>query len=270
MPVLSIHNVSIQAWGATLINNLTLELGAGELLAIIGPNGAGKTSLINTIVNNGHNSQIVTGELLVCGQSYDNWLLQERSTHLALLPQLSTLNFPFTVTEVVQLGRIPHQTGKRIDNKIIEEALSALDIFHLKQRLYTQLSGGEKQRVQLARVMAQIWRAKDVEPQSKEKKGQAQRLLLLDEPSSSLDLGHQQQLMDIIRRFADQGVAIVMIAHDVNLAAKYADNILALCCGEVIGLGKPEAVIHSELIKKLYQVDVSVIPHPHTKKPIVV
>jgi iron complex transport system ATP-binding protein len=266
MPVLSIHNFSIRAWGVTLLNQLDLQLESGELLAIIGPNGAGKTSLINAIVNAGHRNQTTSGELMVCGRSYKAWLPSERAKQLALLPQLSTLNFPFTVEEVTQLGRIPHQTGKQVDNEIIEEALAALDILHLKQRLYTQLSGGEKQRVQLALVMTQIWRAEDAGSHGSSNN----RLLLLDEPTSSLDLGHQQQLMKVIRRFVDQGVAIVMVAHDVNLVANHADKLLALCCGEVFAQGPPESVITSELMKKLYQVDVSVIPHPISQKPMVV
>ncbi|MGH1439793.1 MAG: heme ABC transporter ATP-binding protein [Cellvibrionaceae bacterium] len=271
MTALSIHNLSVHAWGAVLINQLTLDLEAGELLAIIGPNGAGKTSLINTIVNAGHKGQAVSGELSVCGRPYHQWSPKHRAKQLAVLPQLNTLNFPFTVNEVVQLGRIPHQTGVKIDNDIIEAALAALDISHLKQRLYTQLSGGEKQRVQLARVMTQIWRSEDVYSDiDSESKQNDQRVLLLDEPTSSLDLGHQQQLMKIIRGFADQGVAIVIVAHDVNLVANHADKIVALSCGEVMAQGSPEEVITVELIKKLYQVDASVMKHPVTNKPVVV
>jgi len=269
MSVLDIKNLSIRAWGVTLINQLDLQLESGELLAIIGPNGAGKTSLINTIVNAGHRNQKTSGELMVCGHNFSEWSPNERAKQLALLPQLSTLNFPFTVEEVAQLGRIPHQTGKYVDDDIIEEALAALDISHLKQRLYTQLSGGEKQRVQLARVMIQIWRTEDTSSRGMCNENN-NRLLLLDEPTSSLDLGHQQQLMKIIRRFADQGVGIVMVAHDVNLVANHADTLLALCCGEVLAQGSPEKVITSELMKKLYQVDVDIISHPVSQKPLVV
>jgi len=272
MSVLSLQNLSIHAWGTNLVNKRTLDLKAGELLAIIGPNGAGKTSLINTIVNAGHKGQVVGGELRVCGHPYHQWSPKHRARQLAVLPQFNTLNFPFTVNEVVQLGRMPHQTGVKIDADIIEAALEALDISHLKQRLYTQLSGGEKQRVQLARVMTQVWRSEDacsnVEDKD-EKPMNNQRLLLLDEPTSSLDLGHQKQLMKVVRRFADQGVAIIIVVHDVNLAANYADQLLALCCGNVIAQGKPENVITPALIKNLYQVDTTVLVHPNTNKPVV-
>jgi iron complex transport system ATP-binding protein len=259
MSVLSIDNVSVLAWGARLLNEVSLCVNSGELLAIIGPNGAGKTTLMNTLVNEGHKQQVVSGNITVCSHKYNEWSALERARHVALLPQLSSLNFPYTVYEVIQLGRFPHSTGKSIDQLIIRDALKALDISHLKDRLYTQLSGGEKQRVQLARVMVQVWRADDAES----------RLLLLDEPTSSLDLGHQQQLMHVIRAFADQGVGIIMVAHDINLVSQYADQLLALCCGEVVAQGAPQDVITPHLMNKLYQVDVDVVPHPVNAKPVV-
>jgi iron complex transport system ATP-binding protein len=160
----------------------------------------------------------------------------------------------------VGLARTPHSSGKTRDAEIIAEALKALDILHLKDRLYTQLSGGEKQRVQLARVMAQIWC----------KENNDRRLLFLDEPTASLDLGHQQQLMKVIRNFSNQGVAIVMIVHDINLAINYSDKLLALINGESVGSGRPEKVITKELIKKLYNLDVEIAPHPISSKPMII
>ena len=260
MSVLRIRDLSVQAWGARLLNRISLDVKAGESLAVIGSNGAGKTTLINAIIDAHHwqASYQVSGDITLCGHATD-WQAEERARHIALLPQASVLNFPFTVEEVVKLSRIPHNTGMAIDNRIIQDALVALDIQHLKQRLYTRLSGGEKQRVQLARVMAQIWRSDDA----------SQRLLLLDEPTSSLDLGHQQQLMEAIRIFADQGVAIVMVLHDINLAIRHADKLLALCCGEAVAQGRPEEIITAELIYTLYQIEVDITPHPKTGKPII-
>lgn len=257
--VLKIENLSVSVGEINLIDSVSLTLNAGELLAVIGPNGAGKTTLLNTLVNQCQPAQSVRGDIYLCGQHYDKWSDSKRAQRVALLPQLSSLNFPYTVTEVIQLGRLPHSSGQEVDRELIQEALVALDIEHLQQRLYTQLSGGEKQRVQLARVMVQIWREEDA----------AQRLLILDEPTSSLDLGHQQQLMETIRKFADQGVAIIMVAHDINLVAHHADQLLALCCGRVLAYGNPEAVIDAELIEKLYQAKASVIAHPVTQKPVV-
>lgn len=260
MSVLVFDTVSINAWGVHLIHKVSFSVNKGEILAIIGPNGAGKTSLMNTVVNAGHKNQSLSGNITVCGQAHSAWLPEARARHVALLPQSSLLNFPYTVNEVIQLGRMPHATGQLIDNVIINNALHSLDIAHLKERLYTQLSGGEKQRVQLARVMVQIWRAEDAD----------ERLLLLDEPSASLDLGHQQQLMTIIREFANQGVAVVMVAHDINWVSQHADQLLALCCGEAIAQGRPDEVVNSQLMKTLYQVDVDVLPNPVNNKPLVI
>lgn len=262
LPVLSLQGVEVNAWGITLLQNISLQLSAGEVLAVIGPNGAGKSSLLSTVVGD---LPVAQGRLQACGfyadgSLCDPALARQRAKQIALLPQLSLLNFPYRVAEVVALGRSPHDSGIEQDQRIVAEALAAMDIAHLSERLYTQLSGGEKQRVQLARVMAQVWSADDASP----------RLLLLDEPSSSLDLGHQLQLMDAIRRFAKQGVAVMMVVHDVSLAASYADCLLALDQGHPIALGTPEAVVTETVMQELFKIPLRVIQHPENGKPMVV
>jgi len=274
MSILTVDNVSVKAWGAQLLNNISFHVEKGEIISIIGPNGAGKTTLMNALLDAGMNTSNpngqyqLTGDIALCGHRVSNntvsgksstWKAKDRARHVALLPQLSLLNFPYTVHEVVELSRIPHSTGMKVDQEIIHAALDALDITHLKQRFYTQLSGGEKQRVQLARVMAQIWRSEDA----------AQRLLLLDEPTSSLDLGHQQQLMNGVRMFANEGVAVVIVVHDVNLVAHYSDRVLALSCGEMVAEGVPKETITPELMQALYGVDVDVIAHPVNGQPVI-
>jgi iron complex transport system ATP-binding protein len=263
MQTLTVDNLSVYVDETPLVDGVSLELNQGEVLAVIGSNGAGKTTLIETIageIKEEHPNYKVAGNITFNNWSIKQWQPRDKAKHLAYLAQLSALNFPFTVEEVIELGRIPHSTGVAVDKRITEEVLSLLDIAHLQTRLYTQLSGGEKQRVQIARVMSQVWREEDAE----------NRLLILDEPTSSLDLGHQQQLISVINDFARSGVAIILVVHDVNLVSRFADQILGLCCGRVITSGKPEAVITPENMKSLYQVDVNVITHPETKKPIVV
>ncbi len=254
--------LTVHAWGARLLNQISFSLEAGEILAIIGPNGAGKSTLLNALVSSEHEQQQIQGQIHCCGFSPSDRHIdpQKKAKHLAILPQQSQLNFPFTVEEVVRLSRIPHQTGKAIDQDIMSDVLSRLDITHLQGRLYTQLSGGERQRVQLARVMSQIWRSEDANP----------RLLLLDEPTSSLDLGHQQQLMQVIKQFAESGVAVVMVLHDINLTINCADKVLALCCGEMLAYGKPADEITSALMQGLYGVDVDVVVHPESQQRVVV
>jgi iron complex transport system ATP-binding protein len=258
--VLQIDNLSVEAWGVTLLRDLSMQLSAGEILAIIGTNGAGKTSLLNTLLGD---LPVSKGRISICGYDLkeaatDTASIRQRAKHISMLPQLSLLNFPYRVDEVVSLARIPHDSGNIQDAEIIKQALAAMDITHLKHRYYTQLSGGEKQRVQLARVMAQIWRAEDADP----------RLLLLDEPTSSLDPGHQQQLMQAIRSFSDQGVAVVIVMHDVSMAACYADYLLALDAGNVAALGSVEEVVTADLMQQIFKAKLEVIQHPVSGKPV--
>ena len=257
MQTLKLQGVTVNAGGNTLVKAVSVNVNSGEILGIIGPNGAGKTTLLRAI---SCDVELTSGLVSIDDQPVGNIDARQRACQLAVLPQFSSLNFPFTVEEVVELGRIPHSTGKQCDNRIVTEALHTMRILHLRKRLYTHLSGGEKQRVQLARVMSQIWRKEDTH---------GIRLLLLDEPTSALDLGHQQQLMKVIRDFAYQGVAIIMAVHDINLVARYADNVLALSSGHTVAYGQPSDVIKAEVIKRLYAVYARVIHHPETNRPVV-
>lgn len=238
-----------------LVNNVSFHANAGEVLAIIGPNGAGKSTLLKAIAGDIKFS----GNITLQGFEDDSTL---RARQLAVLPQLSLLNFPYRVSEVVNLARIPHNTGRSRDNDIVEEALTLMDINFLSERLYTELSGGEKQRVQLARVLAQIWQEGDAP--------NGARLLLLDEPTAALDLGHQRLLMNAIREFANQGITVVMVLHDINLAARYADSALAMLCSERLAFGSIDSVINKDNIKSLFNIDVHIGRHPEHNSPLVI
>jgi len=238
-----------------LVENVVAELSSGEVLSIIGPNGAGKSTLLKAIAGD----LSYGGQISIEGVCLDPKL---RARQIAVLPQLSLLNFPFRVSEVVGLARIPHSTGSQRDQQIIKEALTMMDIDFLANRLYTELSGGERQRVQLARVLAQIWNAGDAP--------NGCRMLLLDEPTAALDLGHQQQLMEAIRLFAAQGVGVLMVLHDINLAAQYSDNLLALLCSQQIAFGRPKDVITAKNLKILFDVEANVIEHPTHAIPVVI
>ena len=258
MQALKLDHVTISRAGTSLVEAVSIDVNSGEILGIIGPNGSGKTTLLRAI---SCDAELTSGSVLMAGQPIRQMDARQRACQLAILPQLSSLNFPYTVEEVVELSRIPHSTGRRWDRQIVKQALHAMDILYLRERLYTHLSGGEKQRVQLARVMAQIWDSADT-PKT--------RLLLLDEPTSALDLGHQQQLMQAVKNFASQGVAVIMAIHDINLVARYTDNVLALSNGRVLAYGQPEDVITAAVIKQLYTVDISVINHPDDGSPTVI
>lgn len=256
MALLDINNVGVSVAGKELISGIDLALDDGEILAVVGPNGAGKTTLLNTVSGD---VDISRGEVRMGGKHLSAWEQREKARSLAVLPQLSLLNFPYTVEEVVSLGRTPHDTGQKQDREIVREAICAMDIEYLSDRLYTQLSGGEKQRTQLARVMAQIWRCEDSKV----------RLLLLDEPTAALDVGHQQQLMSVIEDFAGTGAGVLMVVHDINIAAKYAHKILALAGGRPIACGPAGDVLSEELLQELFNVEVRIVPNHETHKKCV-
>ena len=256
MTLLSARHISAAIDGRPLIQDVSLEVAAGEVLAIIGPNGAGKTSLARTLTGDLIPQQ---GDVLFGGQPLVHYSADVRARSLAMLSQQTVLNFPFAVTDVVQLGRIPHGTGLLIDKEIVAETLAAMDMYHCANRLYTHLSGGEKQRVQLARVIAQIWRREDAPA----------RLLILDEPTASLDVAHTRQLMRVIRHLAHDGAAVIMIVHDFNIAARYADCIAVLKNGIVEAQGAPAKVITEHTMARIFGVESRVVPHPENGKPMV-
>lgn len=257
MPLLELNNVSCAPWGKTLLSGINLRLEAGEIHGLIGTNGAGKSTLLRCI-----SGEIAPdeGEVLLTNRPIGEWNTVERARQLALLPQQALLNFPFTVKEVVSLGRIPHATGFARDQIIVEQAMSATDVSNMATRLYTQLSGGEKQRVQLARIFAQVWSVGT----------QGNQLILLDEPTNGLDLGHQQMLMEQLRRLANDGFTIVLVLHDFNIIASIADNITVLHQAQVTAQGSPQEVLTVDLFRDIFSSDVDIVPHPRHHHPVVI
>lgn len=257
MDIMRISQACASPWGKELLRDINLQIAAGEILAIIGPNGAGKTSLLNVMSGS---TPLASGEIRLKDKHLHEWDRLGRARAVAVLPQQSSLSFPYSVEEVILLGRTPHGSGATNDRDLLADVMHATDTAALRHRLYTELSGGEKQRVQLARVFAQVWRPADSDI----------RLLLLDEPTSALDLAHQQLVMDQLHRLAEQGCAIVMVLHDFNLAASIADQVLALQDGHPACLGKPQDVMTKTLFKRVFGVDVDIISHPASGKPLVI
>lgn len=241
-----------------LLDDVSMEMRGGEVLAVVGANGAGKSTLRKVLCGDLIAS---SGEVLMNNLPLANWTLPERARVRAVLPQDSSLDFPFTALEVVLMGRAPHVAGAESerDYEIARAALSEVDALRLEKRIYPTLSGGERQRVQLARVLAQIWEASG-EP----------RCLLLDEPTSSLDLTHQHQTLKIAKKFARQAVAVLIILHDLNLAAQYADRIALLKNGKIVRLDAAEKVFTPDAIQETFGVKVSVIKHPHFDCPLII
>lgn len=256
MSLLQASSISAETHGVQLISDVSLNLNAGEVITIVGPNGAGKTSLARALTGE---LPLSHGEILLNDKPLRQHQRQDRARQLAVLAQQTSLNFPFLVSDVVHLGRIPHQSGRQIDFEVVTQVLTAMDMVARADNIYTWLSGGEKQRVQLARVMAQIWRAVD----------SSSRVLILDEPTASLDVAHTGQLMRMVKQLAEGGVGVIMILHDFNLAARYADRILVLKNSRLEAEGEPGTVLTESNMRRLFDVECRIIPHPDSGRPMV-
>jgi iron complex transport system ATP-binding protein len=240
------------------IRRLTFDVGKGEILGIIGPNGSGKTSLLKLLakVLRAH-----AGSVRLFGTSLDRLSQDAVARTVALVPQDTAQLFPFTISELVLMGRFPHHSaGWRFggleweapeEMQLAERVMTDLHVRHLADRMLHEVSGGERQRAFIARALVQ-------EP----------TVLLLDEPTVFLDLNHQVEIVSILRRLnARQGLTVVMVSHDLNLASQVCDRLLLIRQGEVAALGKPEEVIRPDILQEVYGCQVLVDPHPVTGRP---
>ena len=256
---LEARNITVRINGSTLLDNVSNIVHPGEVLAILGANGAGKTTLVKTLAGD---IKPDSGQILMGDRPLDQWPRRAQAQVRAILPQSSTLNFPFTVLEVVLMGRTPHLRGieQAEDYQIARDALELTETLELQNRAYTTLSGGERQRVQLSRVLAQIWTSPE----------KSNRYLLMDEPLNNLDLAHQHDTLRIAHSFAEQGVVVVIVLHDLNLAAQYADRVIILKRGKLLAMGAPCDVLTSETIRAAFDIEVGVIDHPYMDCPLIV
>lgn len=223
---LSLRNAGYGSNGTQILEPLDLEFASGTKTVLLGPNGAGKTTLLRLLSGFFPSD---SGEVELDGRSIRGFQLADRSRCMAVLTQQNSLDFPFTAREVVAMGRIPY--GRTSDgDHVVDEVLSRLRLDG--DRIYTTLSGGERQLVHIGRVLAQIW-------------GQgAGACLLLDEPTAALDLKRQQLVVSILKDLSGSGITEVIVIHDVNLAAELADKIVLLSDGKVIASGEREAVLN--------------------------
>lgn len=253
--MLQAHQLTVARAGQTVLSEVSLCLRPGEVLGVLGPNGAGKSSLLGVLSGELAAS---SGWVRLDNRALAHWPGRERARRLAVLPQFSSLSFGFSVEQVVQMGRMPHDSGRQADQQVINEVLRAVDASHLAGRSYLQLSGGERQRVHLARVLAQLW------------PGAAGQVLLLDEPTSMLDPLHQFKVLEAVRGFVSQGASVLLILHDLNLAARYCDQLLLLNEGRVQACGSPETVLHPALLHSVFGIEVLVQPHPERGHPLII
>ncbi|WP_417686750.1 heme ABC transporter ATP-binding protein [Roseibium sp.] len=245
---LSIEGVGI-AYGKTLIvDGVKLSAEAGKVHTIIGPNGSGKSTLLKAISG----ELRYAGSITLAGHGIAESSTRTLANIRGVLPQHSALSFPLTVAEVVNLGILKHAgTLSQADrHQRILDALCLVDLKGFETRTYQTLSGGEQQRVQLARVLCQVW-----EPVAAHG---TPRWLFLDEPVSSLDIKHQMQIMDVARGFARRGGGVLAIMHDLNLTGAYADTVTVLRRGKILAHGSVEDVYRDEILSAAYDYDIRV------------
>jgi iron complex transport system ATP-binding protein len=234
---IDIHHLSHSYGTRPVLSDVTFSVAAGEFFIIIGPNGSGKTTLLKTLAGI---DTLQTGRVKIFDRAIGRYSRKALAKTLSFVPQSMPLDFPFSVMQTVLMGRYPHLGVLGIEGEadlaVARRALEFTGVTHLAERKMDQLSGGERQRAFIARALCQ-------EP----------KLLLLDEPTAALDLAHQGRVMDLMEQLKrEAGTTVLMVSHDVNLAAMYADRLLLLKEGQIIALGTPRQVMTYEILESVY------------------
>ncbi|WP_022822976.1 heme ABC transporter ATP-binding protein [Hymenobacter norwichensis] len=257
--MLEANLVSYAIGEKTLLHDATLACRPGEVTVLLGPNGAGKTTLLRLLAGLYPPS---TGQVLLDGHPLSSFNSTQLARQRAVMSQQIHLAFPLSVQDVVLMGRYPHfqRSPTRHDQHLAQQALADMGMSSFAGRDYSTLSGGEAQKVQMARVLAQIWEAP----------AQGSRVLLLDEPVSSLDVQYQHQLLQRARQLAHEQAIVVAILHDINLAVSYADRLVLLKNGHIHATLPDPAELTEPLLRDVFAVDMRLLINPYTQKPVVV
>ncbi|KAA0130740.1 heme ABC transporter ATP-binding protein [Chryseobacterium sp. SN22] len=250
------HQITYKHKDFHILDAVDVHLEYGEFLAIVGPNGAGKSSLLSMLANEVKCKQ----QILFKDRSISDWPVQELSRHKAKFSQHNSNDIPLDVKDVVMMGRYPYFDAQpqKEDLEAMNNMMYETDVFHLKDREYNTLSGGEKQRVHLSRVMAQL------------QNEIVHKLLFLDEPLNNLDVKHQYKALETIKNFTRKTNSAVVVLHDLNLAAQYADKILLMKSGRAAAYGTPEEVFTAENISNAYNFPCTICEHPITHNPMII
>lgn len=253
--MIAAHHLSLTINGRSLLKDVSLNIQPGLFTAIAGPNGAGKTSLLKIL---SRESTQYKGELSINGTPASKYNAADLSRVRSVLPQSSHLQFPFTVQQIVEMGR-HYQSSPEQTKNVLEEVMKLTDIEGWNERNYLTLSGGEQQRVQLARVLAQVWEVKSYP-----------RYILLDEPTSSLDIAQQQMIFGLVKLACDRNIGVMAIVHDLNQVAQFADNLYFLKEGKVVAQGGIKEVFTKDNIEETFCCRVNVYHDPCTNCPYIV
>jgi iron complex transport system ATP-binding protein len=248
------ENLQVCYGSRAALRGVDLTARPGELTAIVGPNGSGKSTLLGALTA----TLPCRGRVTLNGRDITTLKPWQLAAERAVLPQAAQLAFPFTVLEVVRLGLQAGSAGDRPEVPL--QALARVGLAHYADRSFQDLSGGEAQRVMLARVLAQVWAPVEAG---------VPRWLLLDEPVSSLDIAHQLQVMQIARGFARAGGGVIAVLHDLNLTALYADRIAVLCEGQRLAFGPPQAVLTDAILSRAYGCHLRVSTPPRAGTPYI-
>jgi len=252
LPILQIKDIGFRYQKKQVLRRVSFDVKKGEIIGIIGPNGSGKTTLLKIIDGLLFPQE---GEILVEGEFLRQKNRKELAGIIAFVPQEFSLVFPFSVQEIVMMGRYPHLNNLRFegndDYRIVREAMEMTDTLHLSKRMIHHISGGERQRVLIARALAQ-----------------KPRIILLDEATAFLDIKYQIALFELIKKLNKlRGLTVIVVTHDINLAGQYTDRIILLQEGKIHSIGTPGQVITEGNINEVYEADVLVDKNPRTGAP---
>jgi len=248
--MIELRNVQVLRSKRAILQDITLRIHPGEVSVIIGMNGAGKSSLVRLLSGEWKPD---AGTLLWKGKPLSDLKASESATFRATVPQQSDLRFNFTVREVVEMGRFPHRkTCASLNQKRIEQALEDVELLDRAESIATTLSGGEKKRMLLARALVQLSEARDV----------GEGILLLDEPTAHLDLHHQEKLLERMRSYASEGLTVIAVLHDLNHAARIADQLILLHQGYLLEAGPVSRAMHPERLSTIFGVQLKKITLP--------
>lgn len=237
------NNISYTIGSKGILHDVSFTLKPGEFKAVVGPNGAGKSSLLKIVIGE---NKYYQGKVSYHDKPLKAFGIKEISKVRAVLPQESQVNFPFTVSEIVEMGRSAIMEKKLHLDKVVEEVMQSTGVTSFRERNYHTLSGGEKQKVQLTRVIAQIWDSSDLS-----------KFIFLDEPTASLDMAQQHQILGLAKQLCKKDVGVFAVIHDLNLAAQYADNLMFMKKGKVVCQGPVKQVMNKRIIEKTFEHEVA-------------